>query len=266
MAIARYPLHTLAAITAAVALAGCSSTQAVQQAAKATPFAGPLVARASVASILATYAPGSACASVQTATDIAKVPAPCRQAWQPYHVTTVPGQDLMHQVPTLPHIAAGPGVAQQVAVLAAAAYWRSQAFLWYALQTDQPVMSDGLGRGLLYRQSSADFRLELAGGHAQAPTCHAFPDDMRVVNLKQDFATEQHRYGKALGIQVSFPGPCVVTGTDKAGHQVPLHNLPYRDTYVIVGDVDQMEPFGLALVVSGVGQCSQSVVTATCAQ
>lgn len=260
-------LRTAAAVLAAVsALTGCGSMQVVQQAATTTPFPGAPVARASVASMLATYAPGSACASVQTATDIAKAPAPCRQAWQPYHVTTVPGQDLMHQVPTLPHIAAGPGVTQQVAVLAAAAYWRSQAFLWYALQTNQPVISDGLGRGLLYRQSSADFRLELEGGHAQAPACHAFPDDIRVVNLKQDFADEQHRHGKALGIEVSFPGPCVVTGTDKAGHTVPIHSLPSRDTYVIVGDVDQAEPFGLALVVSGVGQCSQAVVSATCAQ
>ena len=266
MAIRDHSLRALAALVATVALAGCGSTPVIDQATKATPFAGPLVARASVASMLGTYAPGSACASVQTATDIAKVPAPCRQAWQPYQVTTVPGQDLMHQVPTLPHIAAGPGVTQQVATLAAAAYWRSQAFLWYALQTDQPVISDGLGRGQLYRQSSADFRLELAGGHAQAPTCHAFPEDIRVVNLKQDFANEQHRYGKALGIQVSFPGPCVVTGTDKAGKQVQLHDLPYRDTYVIVGDVDRLEPFGLALVVSGVGQCSQAIVSATCAQ
>jgi hypothetical protein len=238
----------------------------IPQAAKATLFPGQPVPAASLAPKLVVYGTGSACASVQTATDIAKVPAACRAVWQPYHVTSVPGQDLMRQVPALPPIAAGPGVTQQVATLAATAYWRSQAFLWFALRTDQPVISDGLGRGLLYRQSSADIRLELEGGHAQTPSCHAFPTDIRVVDLEQDFASQQHRYGKALGVQVSFPGPCTVTGTDKAGRQVPLHTLAYTDSYVIVGDVLDREPFGVALVVSGVGQCSQAVVAATCTQ
>jgi hypothetical protein len=227
---------------------------------------GHAVPGAATAPLLRTYAQAGACASVGVDTPIDRVPPPCQAAWRPYGVTVVPGQDLLHKTPAFPPATAGPGVSVGEAADWAAAYWRSEAFKWFALRTRQVGIVDGLGLEGLYRRASKEVALVAAGGTVQTPPCHAFPTALRVVVLDAAFAALEHRAGRTLGVMATFTGPCTVSGVDAGGQSHQLYSLDGRASFVMVGDVIAAEPLGRVLRLSGLGECQRAEVAATCKQ
>jgi len=217
------------------------------------------------APLLVTYPPAGVCASVAGDTPIERVPPACQAAWRPFGVTLVPGQDLLRRAPAFPPTTAGEGVSADEAAQWATAYWRSEAFLWFALRTRQVGITDPLGLDGLYRRVSPDVALVAAGGTVETPRCHAFPTVLRVVVLAPDFASVEHRSGRTLGVVATYTGPCTVAGTDAGGRAQKLHSLAAgKASFVSVGDLVAGEPFGRVLRLSGLGECKQAVVAATC--
>jgi hypothetical protein len=217
--------------------------------------------------MLDTYPAGSACAPVQRATTIDKVPAACAQAWKPYGLHTVPGQSLMHETPPrFPPVTLGPGVQAGEAAQLVSAMWRTDGFKVFALATRQLDIVDGLGPDHFFRQVSQEVQAESKGEQVDLPLCHSFPSAMRVVVLATDLAQFTHRTGKALGIKVTYSGPCSGSATDARGTKRQLYGFDGTLAVVYVGDVAQGDPLNNVFQITGLADCRRDVAKRTCVE
>ncbi len=229
------------------------------------PGGGPSKPADLVNSLLVTYAPGSACASVQVATPIDKVPQSCGAAWKPFGVKLVPGQDMLRHAPRFPQVSAGPGVSPHDAIEVAVALWRTRTFQAFALATRQLGIDDALGTDHLFPRVGAEELAVEKGDRVTTPLCHFFPTQMRVVALADDLKSFEHRTGRTLGVKARFVGPCYATATDLSGAKHQVFSFNGVDDVVFVGDVGGGDPLGADLDVTGLGDCSADVAKQTCA-
>ena len=253
------------AVAAAVLASGCGTAGVAQGSIDRQNGQTTMLAPAAVTAQLAVYPAGSACASVKTAMPIAQVPAACAAQWRRFGVRVVPGQDLISRLPALAPVSVGPGVDTRDAARYAAALWRMDAFKAFALATRQIGIVDGLGPDSFFRRASQEVQAIVAGDQITQPTCHAFPTALRVVRLTPDFESFARRSGVALGVKVTFTGPCTGTATDAHGAVHQLYTFDGRQSVVYVGDIGSDAPLGNVLELTALGDCRQPVAKRTCA-
>jgi len=252
-------------ITAGVLMSGCGTAAVAQGTIARENGAVTTLPRTAIAPLLAVYPAGSACASVATAMPIAKVPAACAAQWRRFGVVVVPGQDLIARLPAMPRATYSDGIDPQQAARYAAALWRMDAFKAFALATRQIGIVDGLGADSFFRRASQEVQAILAGEQITQPTCHAFPTALQVVHLAPDFEKFARRSGNALGVKVTFTGPCTGTATDAHGGTHQLYAFDGRQSVVYVGDVGTEAPLANVLQLTALGDCRQPVAKHTCA-
>jgi hypothetical protein len=216
---------------------------------------------------LATYASDSACAGVQVATPVARVPAACAAAWTKLGVTLVPGQDLVRDAPRPPQVrsVAGASVPEVTALIVA--FWRTEAFKAFAIKTKQPGIVDGLGANRFFRDNSLEVQGVVAGADVPAPDCHEYPAALGVARATPTLARFLKKTGTVLLIKATYSAPCAATATAKDGSKVPMYSWTSPLSVLYEGEIAaRRDPLGSVLQLTGLAECTQQVALDTCAQ
>ncbi len=201
---------------ASVALAACGTT--------------PPAPRPQPTTTPATLAPGQDPLPAHD-TPIAQAPAALAAVWKPYGVSVIPGHDSL-DVPASPAAANDThGLLDDAQVAAiGAAVRRDQVLAAWTDENDQV--------SLLPRVAAEPFILgpvgvALAEGtHVHTPPCGVLPTEIGVhapdaaVQSLLGAASNASVDASAVLVEMSFDGPCAITGTTRDGHTVTITTLP----------------------------------------
>ncbi len=242
----------LAGTMAVLALSSCGSPAPVPTAAT-RPTSTPLPRPSAAA---------GACASVQTTTAIAQVPAACAALWAPYGVTKVPPANLTDSTPAPPLVVNETNGAVSDGQLKMWILASNRDSVWYrwAEANVQPSLLSRLGSMALF--PAAEVQALAAHESVAQPDCAIFPLKVTVFAISETDRAFFRSHGQTAAdpyVFVSaYPGSCTVLGTDATGHTVAIETFPSAGVTFFASHLVDDPVLGPLLFADGAGNCSES--------